>query len=298
MTVLSTHPRLPSELTDMVIDHLHDDKQALARCSLVAKSWLNASHFHLFHSIEVRDTSRGCGFIGLLSFLESSCSMSVRNYLKELHLMAHRTPLEELSQPPYRRRHLYPSILAKILSRLPQLRVLTMRDVHFCQDPWRNHVRLPIKLDLLEMDDIGCATEGPDEVLYLLRLFSEVKVLNIGTTLWKVNTDIADIASKMLFYNNHMALNIKIDSLAVDPDPATLDIWLHVFRGLRAMETLQELSLTCMRWKDVEGLGGLIRQAGSHLLGLKLDPVFVVMQEGRSKLILLLLKLSYPRFLS
>jgi hypothetical protein len=40
--------RLPAELTDRVIDHLHSDKDALAMCSLVCKAWLPASRFHFF----------------------------------------------------------------------------------------------------------------------------------------------------------------------------------------------------------------------------------------------------------
>ena len=44
-------PHLPPELCDMVIDFLHDNKVALASCSLVCRSWSRAARYHLFDSI-------------------------------------------------------------------------------------------------------------------------------------------------------------------------------------------------------------------------------------------------------
>lgn len=41
------------ELIDRVIDHLHDDEETLRACSLVARSWLPASRFHLFQALYV-----------------------------------------------------------------------------------------------------------------------------------------------------------------------------------------------------------------------------------------------------
>lgn len=42
------------ELSDMIIDFLHNDVAALCSASLVRKSWLPASRFHLFSAIEFR----------------------------------------------------------------------------------------------------------------------------------------------------------------------------------------------------------------------------------------------------
>ena len=46
-------PRLPAELTDRVIDHLHADHLTLATCSLVCKTWLPASRHHLFEITKI-----------------------------------------------------------------------------------------------------------------------------------------------------------------------------------------------------------------------------------------------------
>ena len=38
---------LPPELSDNIIDLLSDDKEMLATCALVCKSWVSASRYHL-----------------------------------------------------------------------------------------------------------------------------------------------------------------------------------------------------------------------------------------------------------
>lgn len=44
---------LPVELTDIVIDYLHDDTGSLRFCSLVSQSWVNATRYHLFHKVHL-----------------------------------------------------------------------------------------------------------------------------------------------------------------------------------------------------------------------------------------------------
>lgn len=46
-------PALAAELTDHIIDFLHDDKQALSACALTHPTWLSASRFHLFETITI-----------------------------------------------------------------------------------------------------------------------------------------------------------------------------------------------------------------------------------------------------
>lgn len=42
---------LPSEITDAIIDYLHDDKASLAACGLICRTWLPSSRYHLFSNI-------------------------------------------------------------------------------------------------------------------------------------------------------------------------------------------------------------------------------------------------------
>jgi hypothetical protein len=43
--------RLPAEILDHIVDHLHDTKTALSNCSLVSKSWIPRTRKHLFADI-------------------------------------------------------------------------------------------------------------------------------------------------------------------------------------------------------------------------------------------------------
>jgi len=45
---------LPPELTDNIIDHLHDDTATLHSCALVNSTWLPASRYHIFRRVSIR----------------------------------------------------------------------------------------------------------------------------------------------------------------------------------------------------------------------------------------------------
>lgn len=49
-------PRLPQELVDHIVDHLHDDPITLNSCSLVCHAWLPTSRLHLFAKISLKVT--------------------------------------------------------------------------------------------------------------------------------------------------------------------------------------------------------------------------------------------------
>ncbi|OCH84486.1 hypothetical protein OBBRIDRAFT_401087 [Obba rivulosa] len=51
------HRRLPSELIDMVIDFLHDDRNALRNCSISCQAMLSSCQVHLFQEICTAHTS-------------------------------------------------------------------------------------------------------------------------------------------------------------------------------------------------------------------------------------------------
>jgi hypothetical protein len=46
-TTRTTSPRLPAELTDIIVDFLYDDDEGLANCSLVCKEWLPVARYHI-----------------------------------------------------------------------------------------------------------------------------------------------------------------------------------------------------------------------------------------------------------
>lgn len=52
METTISHPRLPSEILDDIVDFLHDDSEALHRCCLVLKPWISRTRKHLFADIK------------------------------------------------------------------------------------------------------------------------------------------------------------------------------------------------------------------------------------------------------
>ncbi|PSR73130.1 hypothetical protein PHLCEN_2v10986 [Hermanssonia centrifuga] len=119
-------PRLPPELTDRVIDNLHDSKADLRRCSLVCRSWLPSSSFHLFHYLHIRrdpdsnfdDQSTFNAFITLLQ-----TSPRVYSYLRGLSFES-KIPETGFSN---RRGRMHLRTLEEILDILPNLLHLDLR---------------------------------------------------------------------------------------------------------------------------------------------------------------------------
>ena len=50
-----SRPRLPAELLDYIVDHLHDTRYALESCCLVSRSWVPRTRKHLFADVLFRD---------------------------------------------------------------------------------------------------------------------------------------------------------------------------------------------------------------------------------------------------
>ncbi|KAJ7366338.1 hypothetical protein DFH08DRAFT_165836 [Mycena albidolilacea] len=62
--------RLPQELTDKVLDYLHEDKLSLVYCSLVCWEWVPATRFHIFSDITLRRTWKRLMCPQFLPFLD------------------------------------------------------------------------------------------------------------------------------------------------------------------------------------------------------------------------------------
>lgn len=58
--------RLPAEISDEIIDHLHDDSKTLQICSFVCKAWTVTCRFHLFSRLKL-DPGRVSSLHDLLS---------------------------------------------------------------------------------------------------------------------------------------------------------------------------------------------------------------------------------------
>jgi hypothetical protein len=116
--------QLPPELTDVVIDHLHDDRNTLLRCSVVCSTWLQPSRYHLFYDICVDSTKLGRSFPEFLSFLYNA---------QDLCANIRRLSLKSSSSQTSVYRYIGPFLLYKLFDRLPFLRDLELENL--CWEP-------------------------------------------------------------------------------------------------------------------------------------------------------------------
>ena len=50
-----TRPHIPQEISDYIVDFLHDEKKTLRQCCLVSKSWVPRAQQHLFYEISFKN---------------------------------------------------------------------------------------------------------------------------------------------------------------------------------------------------------------------------------------------------
>lgn len=73
---------VPPEITDRIIDFLHNDDPALLNCSLVCKQWTPSSRYHLFHTVQASGLN---GQRKLASMLESTPQLG--QYVRVVYIM-------------------------------------------------------------------------------------------------------------------------------------------------------------------------------------------------------------------
>jgi hypothetical protein len=88
MILRRRHSRLPPELTDRVIDYLHDSPADLRTCARVCRAWLDSSRFHLFYSISIHSTRNAQTLLSrcrkLYGVIQRSPHVALR--VRELHI--------------------------------------------------------------------------------------------------------------------------------------------------------------------------------------------------------------------
>lgn len=266
--------RIPPELCDMVVDFLHEDKDTLASCTLVSRSWLRVARYHLFDSIYVHCEQDPDTFTKFLVYLQTT--PSIRAYIKDLCFDGYNEApdLVDSLKSPY---------LAAVLALLPQ--VLTVSAIN-CQ--WGPST-LPsdaalvqqrqIPLRSLYINSFVADSESPRNKLGVLRHFSHIDHLHLANVwLGHFDVDSADMD--------------KVGSEgSTDPLPATqvnilslsmADICLNFLEYLRIQPFMKSLSSLRVidlfhaqyleEHQDLIFLGDLLRnQLGSTLQELHLE---------------------------
>lgn len=112
-----SQPRLPLEIQEHILDHLHDDPKTLLACSITCSAWVPTTRLHLFYEIWLK------GMKNCLSFLKTLDSTSesgegVGGLVRKLHLSS--SSFRQTSQ----RRGLRYDLVRKIMCQLPNVEAL------------------------------------------------------------------------------------------------------------------------------------------------------------------------------
>lgn len=139
--------RLPPELLDIVIDHLHDDLTTLRSLAITSTQCLHSSRVHLFYRIQLMHHPSGeyhqtpsrvlDKYYRLNKILDTSPRL--RGYIR--HLVIHR------AEPSHWVWYHIEPVVVQILGKLNNVSILSLRHVDFA---WVSHfVRSPLRSMML-----------------------------------------------------------------------------------------------------------------------------------------------------
>lgn len=118
ITSVYSAPRLPSELSDVIIDYLRTDKKALRACSLVCKEWLPRARYNTFQTVALH--ARNC--VGFLQLLERTPDIVI--CVKDVTLRA--PPPRPKTAPPSK---MHEKTLVTVVSRLSSAEIFRFSDI-------------------------------------------------------------------------------------------------------------------------------------------------------------------------
>ncbi|KIP10416.1 hypothetical protein PHLGIDRAFT_115538 [Phlebiopsis gigantea 11061_1 CR5-6] len=168
MNAANTRPAIPQELLDNIIDNLHDNRKSLAACSLVSRTWLACSHYHLFYTITFGKDDF-LPYSKTIRLLESS--RSIRGHIRVLQIWSVATCVA-------------PETLARVLDMFANLHTLRMygttcKVVEGAPAQWQRTAKLR-RLELGGFDALRA------EIVNTLAFFCRVPVGELLVTDWEV----------------------------------------------------------------------------------------------------------------
>ncbi|KAI0084446.1 hypothetical protein BDY19DRAFT_531172 [Irpex rosettiformis] len=158
---------LPSELDDIILDHLHDDPLTLSHCALVQKSWLPTARYHLWNHPRLNCTSDE---LTKFRILLTTTSPAVGCYIRSVVVKQKKGEACQW----YDLNLLHYAL--SVLSLLPNLHTLTLDGLWFGAPKLTSHVGIPFPID----GDTG-QTADHDLCVASQVVSSSVQKLNIST---------------------------------------------------------------------------------------------------------------------
>src|SRR3984957_10781511 len=247
--------RLPAELADRIIDHLHSDKLALATCSLVCKTWLPASRYHFFQTNSIRLTPDN-----IHSFVESLNSSESTFFRHALHIII---STATISRPPSAERN------------SSGLRA------SFIFDTLSHHLsRLKIKSLSLACLDWDIESQKLEE---LFEYFATISILDLQTVDFLVPDEFIKFITSFLSLERLSLYGISFQTTDVDHiTPFTLSPLLrfldltsnsHIlpwFLTAVQLPTLDHFNVANIKYEHLDAISAILQSLGPSLHNLML----------------------------
>lgn len=188
--ILTLRPRLPPELQDQIIDHLHSDKHALRACALVSREWRTSGQFHLFRSVRVSNPG---ALAALNGFLDSA--VHLRGHIRSLEVRGASHPDDTVrdSQMILTREE-----LATFVARLPRLTSLTLDGVWLSparnsSSPLHSASPLPTTSPSLRNLNVKNIFTTPETLLDSITAFPGLRNLHADNVQWTYGFDHSEL---------------------------------------------------------------------------------------------------------
>lgn len=262
---------LPPEITDLIVDHLHDDKHTLSVCAVVSRRWLPGCQFHLFRQVTYRARLGEGRFTPLVSFLHNAAHL--RGLIRSLTLDGSGAiRCDRYGSEGHELSHLQ---LHQVLYSLPALQTLVLRTVSFPRvDNWTEdeerqfRTREPPGFDIedLTLDSVGHLQNG---------------------VAWATTVDLEGLFSLFTSISNLRMCNLSYyptvracpsvfllrgdDGPLIGPGSVSLDGCSALYLPFRCLEKRTPPRSLTVRCRDVLSVGKYLRSVGYNLSHLDLD---------------------------
>lgn len=254
-------PRLPPELTDIIIDHLRQDKAALAACSLVCTGFLNRSFHHLFRTISMRDTKRFRRFVAFLP------SATLRQYV-EVVVLGNGGSTDVSAAIRLR---IDVELLGDLFSATPALKSLELNRLTWVPraSGERPDSLAPKNIKYLVLQDVLSSESGGflvlSELVPLFRLFGAISKLTIHGS---VHGDVPPGSGALRPGARMRALQVRDLTLQAAAANAP---FLQLLRVTGSTKTLKVVHVDAVDKTTLVVLGKLLRDAKAVISALQID---------------------------
>ena len=194
---------VPIEIVEVIIDHLHNDKEALKACSLVSRRWVFSARYHLVYPIKLHHKN----ISDFLDLLQSPC-LKIAPSIRDLSFLS---VVEE--------RNWIPSALSTVEKHLTHVKSLTLHGVRWSRldtttttsffRGFQSVTHLTIKAG---------AFSSFSQCVEFICSFPALTTLTANKCQWDSNTAAPP--------SPRFKLSRSLTTLAIDTPPNTLTQWL------------------------------------------------------------------------